>query len=39
MRSASTVPVGGLVLGISNTVVTPPQAAAAEPVFQVSLFG
>ena len=39
MRRASTVPVGGLVLGISKTVVTPPSAAPAEPVRQVSLLG
>lgn len=35
--SASSVPVGGSVLGISNTVVTPPTAAAAGPVPQSSL--
>ena len=39
IASASRVPVGGWVFGMSNTVVTPPQAAAAEPVAQVSLCG
>ena len=36
--SAATEPVGGFVLGISNTVVTPPAAAAAVPVCQFSLW-
>ena len=36
-NSAARVPVGGFTLGISNTVVTPPIAAAAVPVSQSSL--
>ena len=35
--STSAVPVGGMVFGMSNTVVTPPNAAAAVPVCQVLL--
>jgi hypothetical protein len=37
--STNAVPVGGMVLGMSNTVVTPPNAAAAVPVCQSSLCG
>ena len=37
--SASAVPVGGIVFGMSNTVVTPPNAAAAVPVAKSSLCG
>jgi hypothetical protein len=33
------VPVGGIVFGMSNTVVTPPNAAAAVPLAQSSLCG
>ena len=33
------VPVGGMVFGMSNTVVTPPNAAAAVPLCQSSLCG
>ena len=39
MANASKVPVGGLVLGMSKTVVTPPLAAAPDPVCHVSLWG
>jgi hypothetical protein len=37
--SASGVPVVGSVFGMSNTVVTPPNAAAAVPLAQVFLVG
>ena len=37
--SISAVPVGGMVFGMSNTVVTPPNAAAAVPLAQSSLCG
>ncbi len=33
------VPVGGMVFGMSNTVVTPPKAAAAVPAPESSLCG
>ena len=35
----SGVPVGGIVFGMSNTVVTPPNAAAAVPLAKSSLWG
>jgi hypothetical protein len=35
----SALPVGGMVFGMSNTVVTPPNAAAAVPLAQSSLSG
>ena len=35
---AASVAVGGTTFGISKTVVTPPQAAAALPVCQSSLW-
>ena len=38
-RAMSGVPVGGMVFGMSNTVVTPPNAAAAVPLAKSSLCG
>jgi hypothetical protein len=37
--STSAVPVGGIVFGMSNTVVTPPKTAAAVPLAKSSLCG